>query len=498
MNHKQGTDRNQMMMFCLESSIAPDSFVRVVDAFVDVIDLKSFGFAHVECLEEGRPPYHPSLLLKLYLYGYRYGIRTSRKLEREARTNLEAIWLLSGNTPRYKTIADFRKNHSKAFREVFRRFVCLLKEWDLIEGETVAIDSFKIRGSNSLKNNFNEKKLLNHISYIDGQIKEYEAILDASDNEEDKQEMEEKLKERKEKKDKYNQIKQDLENSGEEQISTTDPDSRSVILHRNIINVGYNIQSSSDAKHKLLVEYDTGSVNDTRALADIAILTKDLLKVDELKVLADKGYHTGAEIARCQENGITSFVSPKAPATKDIGLYPVSDFRYDKDRDVYVCPQGQEMRTNNTWYRHSDSRRGKTGSYLFRRYNTPLCKDCESRQVCTQSTNGRYIDRSEYADVIETNARRVQENPNYYKLRQQITEHPFGTLKRQRGFTFTLVRRKEKVLGEVGLMFIGYNLSRCVSIFGVAKLIKALKDCCLYNLLHAKRLILSPYFDFGF
>lgn len=205
-------------MFCLENSIAPDSFVRVVDAFVDVIDLKSFGFAHVEYQEEGRPPYHPSVLMKLYLYGYRYGIRTSRKLEREARTNLEAIWLLSGNSPKYKTIADFRKNHSKAFREVFRRFVCLLKEWDLIEGQTIAIDSFKIRGSNSLKNNFNEKKLLNHIAYIDAQIQEYEAILDASDKKEDKQELESKLKERKEKKEKYIRIKQDLENSGEEQI----------------------------------------------------------------------------------------------------------------------------------------------------------------------------------------------------------------------------------------------------------------------------------------
>ncbi len=385
MNHKQGSDRNQMMMFCLESSIAQDSFVRIVDAFVDAIDLKSFGFAHVECQEEGRPPYHPSVLMKLYLYGYRYGIRTSRKLEREAKTNMEAMWLLSGNAPKYKTIADFRKNHSKAFREVFRRFVCLLKEWNLIEGETIAIDSFKIRGSNSLKNNFNERKLLNHIAYIDAQITEYEAMLDASDQQEDIQELETKLKERKDKKDKYLSIKQELEESGEEQLSTTDPDSRSVILHRNIVNVGYNIQASSDAKHKLLVEYDTGSVNDTRALADIAIQTKELLKVDELKVLADKGYHTGAELARCQENAITSYVSPKSPSTKDIGLYRVTEFKYDKQLDVYVCPQGHEMHTNNTWHRHSESRKGKTGAYRFRRYTTPLCKSCQNRQKCTHS-----------------------------------------------------------------------------------------------------------------
>lgn len=182
-----------MFMFSLENAIAPDSFVRIVDAFVDAIDLKSFGFAHVECEEEGRPPYPPSALLKLYLYGYRYGIRTTRKLEREAKTNIEAMWLLSGLRPKYKTISDFRRNHSKAFHEVFRRFVCLLKEWNLIEGETVAIDSFKIRGSNSLKNNFNENKLNRHLEYIEKQIHEYETFLDTNDKEEERKEVEKKI-----------------------------------------------------------------------------------------------------------------------------------------------------------------------------------------------------------------------------------------------------------------------------------------------------------------
>lgn len=207
MQHIQGEDRNQMFMFSLESAIPDDSFVRVVDVFVDSIDLKSFGFAHIDCEEEGRPAYHPSILLKLYLYGYRHGIRTTRKLEREAQTNIEAMWLLSGLRPKYKTIADFRKNHAKAFREVFRRFVCLLKEWNLIEGETVAIDSFKIRGSNSLKNNFNERKLKHHLAYIDKQIEDYEAMLDGNDKAEEKKELTKKIEERKEKRSKYEQIK---------------------------------------------------------------------------------------------------------------------------------------------------------------------------------------------------------------------------------------------------------------------------------------------------
>ena len=430
MQHKQGENRDQMFMFSLESAIAADSFVRVVDAFVEAIDLKSFGFAHIECPEEGRPPYHPSILMKLYLYGYRYGFNTARKLEREAQTNLEAMWLLSGLHPKYKTIADFRKNHRKAFREVFRRFVCLLKEWNLIEGETVAIDSFKIRGSNSLKNNFNEKKLKRHLEYIDKQIREYEELLDMCEKEEEKKQLEAKLKERKEKQDKYNQIKKDLLESGEDQVSLTDPDSRAVILLRNIVNVGYNIQASSDSKHKLLVEYDTGDVNDTHALATMAIATKELLQADNLNVLADKGYHTGEEPEICRKNDIVTFVLPKAPSTKNIGLYPVTDFIYNKEKDVYICPQGKTMHTNGTWHQHSDNGRSGKGAYRFQRYNTPACKTCNSRHLCTQSiTNGRYIDRSEYAEVIEANAGRVNDNPDYYHKRQQITEHMFGTLK---------------------------------------------------------------------
>jgi len=499
MQHKHGEDRNQMLMFSLEGAISPDSFVRVVDAFVDAIDLKSFGFTHVECEEEGRPPYHPSVLLKLYLYGYGHGIRTTRKLEREAQTNIEAMWLLSGLRPKYKTIADFRKKHSKAFREVFRRFVCLLKEWNLVEGETIAIDSLKIRGSNSLKNNFNKNKLKRHLDYIEKQIKEYETLLDANDKEEDKKDLEKKVEERKEKRSKYQEIQKELEASGEEQISLTDPDSRSVILHKNIINVGYNIQASSDAKHKLLVEYDTGDVNDTHALASMAIQTKEILGAESMKVLADKGYHTGEEIEQCHKHGITTFVSPKAPSTKDIGLYPITSFVYNKENDQYICPQGHAMHTNGTWHRHSDNRRNGKGAYRFQRYNTPACKSCVSRHLCTQSkTNGRYIDRSEYAEVVEANACRVEKNPDYYRQRQQITEHMFGTIKRQRGFTYALVRKKDNVLGEVGMMFIGYNLTRCATILGVPNLIKALRERCFYIVKLKNRLILSisNYFIF--
>jgi transposase len=479
-----------MFMISLESTIAPEAFVRVIDAFVDAIDLKSFGFKHIESNDEGRPAYHPSVLLKLYIYGYKYGLRSSRQLEREARLNMEAMWLLSGVHPKYHTIADFRKENKKAFREIFRKFVVLLKEWELIEGETIAIDSFKIRAVNSLKNNYNERKIERHIAYIDEKISAYEAMLDECDKEEDKQELEEKIAYQNKKKDNYHSLETQLRSSGEDQISVTDPDANAVILLRNIVNVGYNVQASADAKNKLLVEYDTGHVNDTHALSEVAISSKELLKVEKLNAIADKGYHTGEEIQACGEHHITTYVSPRASSKNNESIYPVEQFTYNKENDNYTCPAGSILKTNGKIYRHSTSRR-KGSSYNFRRYTTGECKHCSQRQQCTGGkNNGRAIDRSEYAEALQANTQRVEQNPDYYRQRQQIIEHIFGTLKRQRGFTHVLVKGKAHVLGEVGLMFIGYNLSRCVTILGAKNLIKALRDKCLRFLSLIKELIL--------
>ena len=478
MPHISGEDRNQLVMFSLESSVAGDAFVRLIDAFVDATDLDSFGFAHVACKDEGRPSFHPSILLKLYLYGYRYGIRTSRKLEREARLNIEAMWLTSCRSPKYKTIADFRKIHAKAFKMVFRSFVLLLKDWELIDGKTIAIDSFKIRAQNSLKNNLNQAKIDRHIDYIDVKIDEYQQQLDQLDSEEDRLEIEEKIGLQEKRKSGYLEAEKQLKQSGEEQISLTDPDARAVILHRNIVNVGYNIQASSDSKNKLLVELDTGDVNDTHALATMAIQTKELLQCQTINVLADKGYHTGSEMQICEQENITTYISPKESAAGDSEIFPINAFLYHENEDFYTCPANELLTTNNTWYSHSS--KGKNPAFKFKRYNTKACKTCLLLKQCTKSKkNGRYIDRSEYADVISRNQDRVKSNPDYYRQRQQITEHQFGTLKRQWGFTYTLLKGKEKVLGEAGLLFIGYNLTRCVSLIGVIALIKALKECCL-------------------
>ena len=491
MPHITGEERNQLMMISLESTIAPDSFVRAIDAFVDAIDFKSFGFAHVECKEEGRPSFHPSVLMKLYLYGYHYGIRTSRKLEREASLNLEAMWLTSCQNPKYKTIADFRKDHAKAFRQVFRSFIRLLKAWDLIEGKTVAVDSFKIRAQNSLKNNLNQARIDRQLGYIDNKISEYESQLDHCDLEEDRKELLTKIELQKQRKEGYLEVEQHLKTTGEEQVSLTDPDARSVVFQRNSVQVGYNVQASVDSKNKLPVEYDTGDVNDTHALAGIAIATKELLGVETMDVLADKGYHTGGELMECAKENITTYVSPKAPSTKDTGLYPVTSFVYNPEENTYTCPQGETLTTTNVWYSHSNP--GNKPPLRFRRYTTIACKTCANRHKCTsQKINGRAIDRSEYAESMEQNNARVIANPNYYRQRQQLAEHPFGTLKRQRGFTFTLMRGKEKVLGEVGLVFIGYNLTRCTSILGFVELCKALKKCFFI----IKKIFSVPFFSY--
>jgi transposase len=473
MHHVKKEQRNQMQIICLEQMVAKESFVRVIDLFADTIDYKSFNIKHVTTNIEGRPPYHPSTLLKLYLYGYRYGVRSSRKLEYQTLVNLEVRWLLNEQTPSNRTIAAFRNENAKSFRAIFRKFVYLLKQAELIEGKTIAIDSFKVRGQNSLKNNYNDKKIVRHLEYIDNKISEYEQALEAADRAEDKEELERKIVTQNERKENYETLQQTLKESGEEQISTTDPDAKAVILHRGVVNVGYNIQASVDAKNKFITDFETGDVNDTRALAPVSISTKELLKVDTMNVLADKGYHTGDQLQKCMAENIVTYVSPKESASNDEDIFHITQFVYHAEANTYTCPTGETLTTNGTW--HSHSSKGKTSAFRFQRYNTTSCKQCTRRNLCTKSkANGRNIDRSEFATVIEQNNQRVIENPNYYRQRQQLAEHPWGTLKRQRGFDHVLVKGKEKVLGEVSLMFIGYNLSRCARMLENLEAFKAL------------------------
>lgn len=496
MHHVKSEPRNQMQIYCLDQMVDNNSFVRIIDFFVDTINLKSFGFKHVTHKSEGRPPIHPAQLLKLLIYGYRYGVRSSRKLEREAMLNIEARWLLGEVVPSNKTIANFRKDNAEAFRAIFRKFVYLLKQLDLVEGKTIAVDSFKVRAQNSLKNNYNQGKIERHLEYINARLVEFEKAMDEADKAEDKAELAAKIETQNARKTNYQALEEQLKETGKDQISTTDHDAQAVVLNRGITQVGYNVQAVVDAKNKLITHFDTGSVNDTTALADMAIATKEILQVDQMDVLADKGYHTGDQIQKCEQNNITTYVSPKEPASNNPDIFPITQFVYNAEKDCYTCPASQTLTTNGTWYTHSS--KGHKSDYKFQRYNNvPACKVCPMQSNCTTSKkNGRNIDRSEFASLMEQNAQRIKQNPAYYKQRQQLAEHPWGTIKRQRGFDHALTRGKTKVLGEVSLVFIGYNLARCANIVDGFEKFKALilKYMSTINVFFSFRwLILSPF-----
>jgi len=486
MDFINGFDRNQLLMMDFESIVNQDSWARVVDLFVEILPLKDLGFKDM-LRQEGRPPYRSSDLLKLYIYGYKNQLRTSRKLEQACKVNIEVIWLLKGLSPSARKIAYFRKNNAIAFKQAFRYFVCLLKEWELIEGKTIAIDSFKIRAQNALKNNFNQKKIDRHIEYIDNKIEEYQKELDKHDTELFKKKIEQKIAYQQSKKERYKHIEKQLNNSGQSQISLTDPDARSVVLHRNIVNVGYCIQAGCDNKHKLFVNNDTGSVNDTNALSSMAIDAKELLKVETMNTLTDKGYTTAKHLDKCVKNGITPYSSPKEHSSQHNGLYPMKIFVYNKQQDSYKCPAGEVLSTNGSVY--------NKGNHKVKHYKTKDCKGCNLRNQCTQNKNGRFIERSIYQEALEENQKRVNQNPEYYRLRQQISEHQFGTLKRQWGFTFTLMKGKENVLSEVNLMMICYNLRRLMSIFTIDELKSRMEARKLYFLFKIDALLrlLQPF-----
>lgn len=468
MHHLEyGIDRNQFSMMALEEMVGKDSYARLVDLFVDALPLDQLGFANVNHEIQGRPPYHPSILLKLYMYGYRHGLRSSNKLQQACLVNVELWWLLKGLRPSARTICYFRKNNATAFKKAFQYFVLMLKDWKLIDGQTIAIDSFKIRAQNSLKNNFNQKKIDRHIEYIDNKINEYHTQLDQEDNVDTRTEIESKIAYQKQKKENYEALGKELGDSGQTQISKIDKDARAVVLHRNIVNVGYNVQAGCDSKHKLFVNAQTGDVNDTHALADMAIEAKELLDLDKMKTLTDKGYTTGAEIAKCEKNGITTYSSPKEHSSQKNGLYSMNIFEYNKINDTYTCPDGQTMNTNGTTY--------NKGNHKVKHYKTKACKNCPVRGLCTTNKNGRFIERGIYQETLENNENRVNQTPDYYRLRQQITEHQFGTLKRQWGFTYTLMKEKQNVLSEVYLFFSVYNLIRTLKILGPEKLKNRLK-----------------------
>jgi transposase len=478
MQHITGISRHQMRFSSLEDTISLDNQVRFIDAFVAFIDISKLDFAIKTLKTEGRPSFNSKVFLKIYLYGYLNGIRSGRDLEKECLRNIEMQWLLEDIRPNYHSITDFRKNNPTALKNTFKLFVSFLKDVDLIGGEIIAIDGTKSRAHNSKKANFNQKKIDQHLAYIETKTQEYLDALEANDTKENPvkiQNIQQKIARLKGNKFRYEQLEEKLKASGEPQISTTDSDARALLVQGQVVEISFNIQAAVDAKHNLVVATHTINKNDRSALSAIAIEAKENLKIETYTALVDKGYHNGKQIEACKQANITTIVAqPEQGKSNENGTtkdYLVAQFQYDQDTDTYTCPQGETLKTTGSWHKKTTDR----DSYNFKKYRTPKCKACPVKHLCTSRASGREIDRSQYADAVAENNKRYDENPHLYRKRQEINEHIFGTIKRQWGYNHTNLTGLEKVNGEHSLIMLVYNIKRSINILGVPDLITKLK-----------------------
>ncbi len=472
MPHIQGADRHAVIQFppVLDDYIAPDNPVRVIDAFVDHLDLQALGFTRAVAARTGRPAYHPGDLLKLYVYGYLNRTRSSRLLEREAHRNIEVMWLLKQLAPDFKTIADFRKDNLVPIRSVCREFSLLCKELDLFGGELVAIDGSKFKAVNNRTRNFTPKKLERTLAEIDAKITGYLAELDTQDAAEPAaaepiRDLQAKIARLQERQQQHVAYQQELAASGATQLSLTDRDCRSMPVAQGT-EVGYNVQTAVDAKYKLIVEHEvTNEVTDRAQLARMATQTQQLLGVDTLDVVADVGYYDGAEVQTCLDTGIMPYVAkPHTSRNQKAGLFTKADFVYDPQQDAYRCPAGATLT-----YRFTADEAGR----LTRYYATPACGSCPIRKQCTRSaTEGRRITRWEHEGRLDAMAERVRGNPQVMKQRKQIVEHPFGTIKRSMNQGYFLLRGLPKVRAEMSLTVLAYNLKRVLNMLGVERLLE--------------------------
>lgn len=457
----QGHSRNQINLFpvSLDNSIDPDNEVRIIDLFVESLSIKDFGF-RTDFTENGRPAYHPSDLLKLFIYGYLNKVRSTRDLEKECKRNIEVMWLLKCLKPDHNTIANFRRDNPKAIKKVFRATVQIAKHFDLIGGKLIAGDSTKLRAQNSKKNNYNQAKIDRHIAYIDNKLEEYTRALAENDGDNPMQ-IEAEIKKQVDRKAAYRDLENQLKESGQPQISLSDPESRQIMIRNNITEVSYNVQTSVDAKNNIPIDYKVTNENDSKAMGNMVQRAKSILRTREFTALYDKGFHTGSELKIAQDLGIETVVAiPGVPSSSQAPdpLFNYEFFRYNREEDTYTCPGGQVLRTNGSWYKERTS----SGNIIwFKQYKTKACRKCPLRSQCTRSQKERLIHRSEYADYYEANRVNVKEKELLYKRRQAIVEHPYGTIKRQWGFNYILTKKGIARAGsDVGLMFIAYNLRR--------------------------------------
>jgi transposase len=473
----EGTDRGQTTLFpeCLEDWICEDNPVRVIDVFVGGLDLAELRFDGVDPEATGRPSYHPSVLLKLYIYGYLYRVQSSRRLEREASRNVEVMWLTGRLVPDHKTIADFRKDNGPAIRKVCAQFVALCRKLGLLTKPSVAIDGSKFKAVNNRDKNFTRAKMERRLAQIEESVARYLSQLDTADRQEPSEalavktaHLKDKLAKLADELERLQAIERAMLASPDQQISLTDPDSRSMATSgRGSGVVGYNVQVAVDTEHHLIVTHAvTNTGSDRSQLANIATQAKAVLGADHLDAVADRGYFNSPEILACEQANITvTLPKPMTSGAKSQGRFGKQDFVYLSSEDVYRCPAGEKLT-----YRFTREEAGKT----VRRYWTTACSRCPLKSQCTPGPERR-ITRWEHEHVLEVVQQRLDANPHAMRVRRETVEHPFGTLKMRMGATHFLMKRLPKVATEMALHVLAYNLTRVMNIIGVKPLLAAIQ-----------------------
>jgi transposase len=476
MAYIEGHAREQMLLIpaSVDDYVAADNPVRFIEAFVDELDLAATGFGRTKPKATGRPGYAPGDLLKLYLYGYLNRVRSSRRLAAEAGRNLEVMWLLRGLRPDFRTIADFRCDNRDAFKGVFRAFVTLCRRLDLFGRELLAVDGTRLKAVNSRKRNFTREKLAGWIKHADERIEEYLAHLDRADQAETQADsaatraaaLSVKIARMRERRQAHAAMLADLVASGESQISLTDPDARGMATHPKV-GVGYNAQVAVDAKHKLIVEqHVTNAGSDLGLLAQTAGAARDLLGVERIDAVADKGYYKGEDIAACETVGVIPYVArPQRGAAVFAGRFGKEEFAYDAAGDFYLCPGGHRL--------DPVQRSERNGHRSIHYSNRQACHDCPLKPQCTGGSVRR-IERWEGEAVLDRMAERLAARPDILATRRETVEHPFGSIKQWMNQGAFLMKGLAKVRGEFSLTAMAYNLRRVITILGVPALVRAM------------------------
>jgi len=472
----ESQDRQQVTLLpeCLDDYVGEDNPVRVVDAFVEELNLSALGFAGTEPAITGRPAYHPSTLLKLYIYGYLNRIQSSRRLEREAQRNVELMWLTGRLAPDFKTIADFRHDNGQGIRNVCQRFITMCRQLKLFSQAIVAIDGSKFKAVNSRDRNFTVGKVDKRQEQIEHSIQRYLDALETADRtqsaevEAKTERLQEKIKKLRAQMQQLNEIKVQLKATPDAQISLTDPDARSMATHAQGSGlVGYNVQTAVDAKHHLIVAHEVTNIGNDRAqLHKMAQAAKEAMGKNQLKAFADRGYFSGPQIKTCEDNGINAFVpKPMTSNAKADGRFDKADFVYLAREDAYRCPADERA-----IYRFSSVEK-ELNVHL---YWPSACPQCPLKAQCTTSSFRR-IRRWEHEDVLERMQKRLDRKPDAMTLRRRTVEHVFGTLKHWMGWTHFLTKTIAHVSTEMSLHVLAYNFKRVISILGMEKMMKAMQ-----------------------